>query len=74
MWLGGGEPGCYSELSTPCSMVNCRSTFAAASWAAYWARALMSGSVAVTTPGECMVGSEECVPAGPECCIANGGN
>ena len=45
------------------SMLNCRSTCAAASWVVCWARAWMSGRVAVAAPGKRTVGSRECMPA-----------
>ena len=77
MWLRGGQCGCCSGLSDTVwhsGIVKCRSTCAAGNWTACRARVWLFGSVTMAVPGERMVGSEECVPAGSEGCDTNGGN
>ena len=69
-----GSVAVAPDWATPCAMINCWSTCAAASWAACWVRAWKSGSVAVVAPSEHTVGSEECMSTGPRDCNVNGGN
>ena len=69
---GAGSAGVAPGWATLCLNVNCRNTRAVASWAACWARACMSGGVAVAAPGGSTVGNAECVPVGPGSCGANG--